>query len=243
MSAEDRLRALLCDARVIDKGAPDSSPALPGEPADLTALWSLAGGLSLADGTRLLSRGEVLSATAWLVAEKSLEWGPELWVIGERDDLVIVRDLDPSSARAGGGVLEAATDGLSVFARAAMDGVGYLESRLGLGSGGAPEALARAAAAGGDAEALSLALERGFYPGAERDRWQAGLSLGGLLARSGDEAGALSAFEDAVSARVRGAPRGSEERERAAGWKGCAIAAEKAGAKGLAEVCRGLSVR
>ena len=32
-------------------------------------------------------------------------------MIGERDDLVIVRDLDTAGARAGGGVLEAPTDG------------------------------------------------------------------------------------------------------------------------------------
>jgi len=160
--------------------------------------------------------------------------------IGERDDLVIVRDLDRDGARAGGGVLEAPTDGLSTLARAAMDVIGYLEARLGIAAGGAlaPEQEARAAAAQRDGEALSRALARGFYPGAEREVWQAALALGALRAGSGDAAGAMDAFATAASARVRSVPRGAEASEAAAAWRACAVAAEKAGARDVAAECR-----
>jgi hypothetical protein len=236
----DRARALVADAQVTARGAAGGA-APAGEPPDLAALWAEADGLELADGTRLLARGEVAAATAWLVGEKALEWGPELWVIGERDDLVVVRDLDAAGTRAGGGVLETATDGLSVLTRVAMDVIGYLEARLGrAGAGLSPEQEARAATARRDAEGLARALGRAFYPGAEREAWQAAHTLGALRAGAGDVEGALEAFTVAVAARVRSVPRGAGTGEAAAAWKACAIAAEKAGASAVAAACRAM---
>jgi hypothetical protein len=76
---------------------------------------------------------EAERATVWLKEEKSLDWDADLTVIGERDDLVIVRDRDPLGVRAGGGVLEAPRDGLSSFRRVALGVIGYLEVRAGVG--------------------------------------------------------------------------------------------------------------
>jgi hypothetical protein len=152
-----------------------------------------------------------------------------------------VRDLDASGARAGGGVLEAPTDGLTIFRRPALEVIGYLEDRLGIPitTEEAPERAAREAAARGDVEALARAIARGFYPGAERELAHAALSLGVLRARAGDAAGAMAAFEESVAARVRSAPRGAEASETRAAWRTCAVAAEKAGAREVAERCRG----
>jgi hypothetical protein len=229
---EGLARALLADARV-SRRPPSAEPELPEEPADLGALWALSDGLDLADGTRLLGRGEVMRATAWLVTERALDtWGARRWVIGERDDLVIVRDLGEP-----GGVLETATDALSSLDRVAMDVLGYLALRLGLPGPRAPEREARDAAARGDAEALAAALGRGFYPGAHTEAWQAWRALGALHAQAGEEAGALDAFAAAVEVRLAGAPRAAPT-ERSAAWKACAVAAEKAGAAGVAAACR-----
>src|SRR5262249_14245106 len=89
-----------------------------------------------------------------------------------------------------------------------------------------------------DAEGIARAIARGFYPGAERDLAHAALSLGALRAGAGDAEGALDAFARAVEARVRAAPRGAGPAEARAGWKTCAVAAEKAGALAVAEACR-----
>lgn len=236
----ERASAIAAHPRVVRHGGASAATPLADEPADLAALWAIADGVELADGTRVLRRDEIVAATAWLVGEKSLEWGPDLWVIGERDDLVIIRDLDRDGARAGGGVLEAPTDGLSTLARAAMDVIGYLEARLGIAAEGAlaPEQEARAAIARRDEEALARALSRPFYPGAEREVWQAAHTLGALRAGRGDAAGAMDAFATAVAARVRSVPRGAEARESAAAWKACAVAAEKAGGRDVASACR-----
>lgn len=233
-----RARTFLADPRVTLRAPPSATPPLPDEPADLTALYAVTDGLELADGTRILARGEIAAATAWLVGDKSLEWSPELWVVGERDDLVLVRDLDEAHARAGGGVIEAPTDGLSTLKRAALDVLGYLEERLGIDCDHAPERSAREAVARRDAEAIARAISRGFYPGAERDLSHAALSLGALRAGAGDAAAALEAFAQAVAARVRAVPRGAEASESAAAWKTCAVAAEKAGAPAVAAACR-----
>jgi hypothetical protein len=200
----------------------------------------VADGLELADGTRILRRAEVLPATAWLCAEKALEWGPDLWVIGEREDLVIVRDTDALGARAGGGVLEAPTDELSRLSREALDVIGYLEDRLGLAAGGdrAPERAVREAVARRDPAAIEHALARTFYPGSARDLAHAALTLGALRAEAGDAEGAMAAFERAVEVRVRAAPRGAEQSEARAGWRACAIAADKVGASAVAEASR-----
>ncbi len=234
--------AIHLHAGVVRRG-PSTEAPLPGEPADLAALYAITDGVELADGTRILGRGEIVAATAWLVGERSLEWGPDMWVIGEREDMVIVRDLDAAGSRAGGGVLEAPTDGLSVPERAALDVIGYLEERLGAAPPRAPERAARAAAARRDAEGIAEAVARPFYPGAERELWHAALALGALRAGAGDAEGALKAFAQAVDARARAAPRGAATRERVAGWKTCAVTAEKAGAAAVAERCRGFAAQ
>ncbi|MFT3775818.1 MAG: hypothetical protein QM820_61525 [Minicystis sp.] len=237
---QDRARVIAAHGRVTRRGSPATGAPLAAEPADLAALWAVVDGVELGDGTRVLGRGEIEAATAWFVGERALEWGPDLWVIGERDDLVIVRDLDASGTRAGGGVLEAPLDGLSALARVAMNAIGYLEARLGIVNRVdlAPEQAARVAAAKRDAEGLSRALARGFYPGADREEWQAALALGALRAGAGDREGAMEAFATAVAARVRSVPRGAEASEGAAAWRACAVAAEKAGAKEIAAACR-----
>jgi hypothetical protein len=238
---EARARVLLASAAVSMRRDPSADAAPPGEPADLTALYAVSDGLELADGTRILGRAEVAPATAWLVVERSLEWDADRLVIGERDDLVIVRDLDHAGQRAGGGVLEAPTDGLTSFRRAALDVLGYLVDRAGIpGAPGAraPEALAREAVARRDAAAIVAALAPGFYPGAEREMAHALLTLGAIRAGEGDEAGSMEAFTQAVAAMIASVPRGAEASEARAGWRTAAIVAEKAGAGGMAAACR-----
>jgi len=233
-----RVRALAAHAGVTLQSPPPAAPAPAGEPPDLTALYAVTDGLELADGTRILARAEIAGATAWLVGEKALEWGPDLLVIGERDDLVLVRDLDAGGARAGGGVIEAATDGLSTLKRAALDVVGYLEERLGLPAEHAPERAAREAVTRRDGEAIARAVARGFYPGAERELSQANLTLGAIRVAAGDAAGAMEAFAQAAAARAASVPRGSEQGEARASWRACAITAERLGAPDVAEACR-----
>lgn len=235
----DRARGIISRAR-IQSPKPSSTDPLAGEPADLAALWSVLDGIELGDGTRILPRGEVAAATAWLVADRALEWGPDLWVIGERDDLVIVRDLDAEGTRAGGGVIEAPTDGLSTLTRVAVDVLGYLEDRLGMARGGdaAPERAAREAAQKRDADGIAAALARGFYPGADREAAQAWIALGAIRAGAGDGDRAMDAFTSAVRARIRSVPRGAETSEAASAWRACAVAAEKAGAVDIAARCR-----
>lgn len=244
MSDLDRARAVVEASSVVLRRPPVAATGEPGDPAgapaDLAALYAVCDGLSLADGTRILGGKEAEEATAWLKDEKSLDWDPDLTVIGERDDLVIVRDRDRRGVRAGGGVLEAPTDGLSSFRRVALGVLGYLEVRSGIGRDPdpAPERAAQDAVARGDAEALAAALGRGFYPGAERDLAHAELSLGVLHARVGDTARAMEAFTRAVEARASAVPRGAEAREAAAAWRAAAITAEEAGAAAIAAMCR-----
>lgn len=208
-------------------------------PPDLVALAAVADGLELSDGTRLLSLDEIEPATRWLIEDKSLGWDDELFVVGERDDLVIIRDVDSARKRAGGGVLEAATDDLLTFRRVAMDLVGYVETRLGLGPdpNPAPEVLCQQAIAQKDLASLNKALADSFYPGGERAQSQALLTLGELYVDAGDDVGAMRAFVRSVSIRVQGARRGAEKEERAAGFRAAARVAEAAGAKALAESC------
>jgi hypothetical protein len=231
---------LAAHAAAIAKGDAAAYAPLDREPPDLAALYAVADGLELADGTRILRREEILPATAWLCSERALEWGPDLWVIGERDDLVIVRDTDALGARGGGGVLEVPTDELSRLSREALDVMGYLEDRLGLPAGGdrAPERAAREAVVRRDAAAIEHAIARPFYPGSARDLAHAALTLGVLRAEAGDAEASMDAFARAVEARVRAAPRGAEQTEARAGWRACAVAAEKAGASAVAELCQ-----
>ena len=120
--------------------------------------------------------------------------------------------------------------------------IGYLEDRLGIPGTAerAPERAAREAVArrrrggAGEGDRARLLPRRGAQLA------HAALSLGALRAGAGDAAGAMAAFEEAVAARVRAAPRGAEASETRAGWRTCAVAAEKAGAREVAARCRGL---
>jgi tetratricopeptide (TPR) repeat protein len=236
----DRVAAILASPRVSVRGAPGEGAPLERAPADLATLHAAADGLELDDGTRILARAEVPAATAWLVDEKALSWEDDLWVVGERDDLVLVLDLDARGARAGGGLLEAATDGLEAFRRVALGVVEYLEARLGIADGSpiAPERAAREAIALRDGDALEAAIARGFYPGADRELGHAAMSLGAIRSASGDRERAIAAFERAAAARARAVPRGAELAETAAAWRAFAVAAESAGAPEVAEICR-----
>lgn len=247
-----RVEALLGCAAVAERRGPSEAPwplgslaslgslgslAAP-EPADLRALYAESDGLVLADGTTVLPRGELARTTAWLIQDRSLDWPADLVVLGEREDLVIVLDLDLEGARAGGGVLEAPTDGLASFRRFTRSLLGYLERRAGLGEGdAAPEVLAAEAATRRDREALRAALAQPWYPGSDRQEAHAALVLGALSAGAGDEAAALESFERSAAARVRAAPRGAGDLERAAAWRACAAAAREVNAPALAERC------
>ncbi|WP_129346671.1 hypothetical protein [Sorangium cellulosum] len=219
-------------------GGAGAWPADAAEPADVAALYAATDGVELPDGTRILPRGDVARATAWLVEERSLDWEDDLLVVGEREDLVIVLDLDVAGARAGGGVLEVPTDGLASFQRVARSVVGYLERRLGVpgAEAASPEVRAREAAARRDLPALAAALAEPMYPGAERQVAHAALTLGALLSERGDEA-AMDAFARSVEARMAAAPRGAGAPERAAAWRACEIAAREAGAEAIAAAC------
>ncbi len=238
---DERIAAILASSRVTVRGAPGDGAAFDdAAPADLVALHTAADGLELDDGTRILARAEIPRATAWLVEEKALSWEDDLQVVGERDDLVLVLDLDARRARAGGGVLEAATDGLEAFRRVALGVVEYVEARLALPETPpiAPERAAREAVAVRDPDALEAAIARGFYPGADRELAHASMSLGAMRAAAGDRARALAAFERAAESRVRAVPRGAESAETAAAWRAFATAAESAGAPDIANACR-----
>ena len=214
-------------------------------PWDLAALHAVADGIELADRTRVLGREAGAKATAWLIEEKSLDWDRDLAVIGERDDLVIVHDRDRGGSRAGGGVLEAPTDALSSFRRVALDTLSYLEGRAGIDGDPAvaPERAAREAGERGDVTALAAAIDRGFYPGAERELAHAALRLGALRAATGDEVGAMDAFTRSATARAAGVPRGAETAELAAAWRAAAVVAEMAGSPEIALLCRARAPR
>lgn len=240
--AEALARAIVASAQVAEARAPSSGAwamSLPA-PADLEALLGVSDGLTLADGTRILGREEIAPATRWLKEERALHWGDDLLVVGERDDLVIVRDLDLEGRRAGGGVLEAPTDGLESFARVGRDLLGYLAARAGVEGDArpAPEQAAKDAIARRDAAALARALEEPFYPGGEALFAHAALVLGEMRAKNGDHEGAMEAFARSVETRARAARRGAETSERAAGWRACARAADGVGASETAAACR-----
>ncbi len=246
LDAERRAQALVASDAVITR-EPRATPREGAEaaPWDLAALYAVTDGVELLDRTRVLGREAAVKATAWLIAEKSLDWDADLLVLGERDDVIIVHDRDSAKARAGGGVLEAPTDALSSFRRVALDVLSYLEARAGIPGAHAlaPERAARDAALRGDAEALAAAIDRGFYPGAARELAHAALRLGALRAAEGDEEGALAAFAQSAAARAAAVPRGAEAAEIEAAWRAAAVAAEKAGAKAIAAACRAREAR
>ncbi len=245
---EERARALAASPRVRVLRPPTPMPTLmpPALPPDLAALYAVCDGLELEDGTVIMSHDGIAEATRWLKEQRELYWSDELMVIGERDDLVIVRDADTQAQRSGGGVLEAPTDGLESFRRVSLDVIAYLEERVGIDIGigidvkGArsPERLSLEAMEARDAPALASALARGFYPGAEREFARAAMTLGSLRAELRDAVGAMEAFCLAVESRARAVPRGAEEGERRAAWRACAIACEKVGAIEMSVACR-----
>jgi hypothetical protein len=246
LDAERRAQAIVASDAVIARepraitreGAEDA-------PWDLAALYAVTDGFELVDRTRVLGREAAVKATAWLVAEKSLDWDADLLVVGERDDVVLVHDRDRAGARAGGGVLEAPTDALSSFRRVALDVLSYLEGRAGIAGDHAlaPERAARDASERGDAAGIAAAIDRGFYPGAARELAHAALRLGALRAALGDQEGALAAFAQSAAARASAVPRGAEAAEIEAAWRAAAVAADKAGAKAVAAACRARSPR
>jgi len=209
------------------------------EPAELAAFYARCDGLVLTDGTTILGRASLVATTEWLKGDRALGWDDDLVVVGERADMVIVRDLDARQKRSGGGVLEAPHDALESFGRLAFGLVGYLEMRVGKTSSFdlVPEVAAREAAARRDARGLALALARPFYPGADRDFAYGALVLGSLYAKAGDEPSAKAAFLRSVDARVRGVSRGASKSETTAAWRACARAAIDAGADKLAAEC------
>lgn len=226
---ETLARAVVASVRVVTRRPPSAAawPLERPEPPDLAALYALSDGLELVDGTRILPRGELAEATRWLIEDRSLAWDADLFVIGERADMAVVRDLDSGATRAGGGVLEAPHDALESFRRVALGAVGYLAARAGLvDPEPTPELLLARAVAGRDVDALASALARPAYPGHERELALGALALGGALAARGDTARALLAFERSVSERVRGVGRAAATAEASAAWRACAVAAK-----------------
>jgi hypothetical protein len=236
-----RMAALVASSSVIAKRSPTTTPwPFPHDaPEDIIALHATCDGLELVDGTRILGRDECAVSTKWLRDEKSLVWEDDLFIIGERDDLVIVRDMDTQGIRAGGGVLEAATDSLESLQRVALDIVGYIELRAGLVDPyPAPERSVRLAVAERNAEDLARVLSAAFYPGNEGDAALAALTLGELRAQAADTEAALQAFDQYADIRKRSARRGAQSMERIAAYRAAARAAESVGALAIAEVCR-----
>ncbi len=236
-----RIQAMVASSSVIAKRSPTDAPwpFLHTPPEDIAAFHATCDGLELVDGTRILGREECAVSTKWLRDDKSLVWDDDLFIIGERDDLVIVRDMDIRGVRAGGGVLEAATDGLESLKRISLDIVGYLEIRTGLvDPHPAPEQTARLAVSGRNAEVLAQVLTAAFYPGNEADAALAALTLGELRAEARQNDAALQAFDQYANLRMLSARRGAREIERAAAFRAAARAAESVGASAVAEVCR-----
>lgn len=236
-----RMHAVVASPLVIAKRSPTDAPwpFLHAPPDDIAAFHAACDGLELADGTRILGREQCAVSTKWLRDEKSLVWDDDLFIIGERDDLVIVRDMDLQGLRAGGGVLEAATDGLESLQRISMDIVGYLEIRLGLVDPyPAPERMARLAVSERNADALTRVLSDAFYPGNEADIALAALTLGELRAQAQHNDAALQAFDQYADLRARSARRGAQAMERAAAFRAAARVAESVGALTIAQVCR-----
>jgi hypothetical protein len=236
-----RLQALVASPSVIAKRSPTDAPwpFLHPAPEDIAAFHAICDGLELVDGTRILGREECAVSTKWLRDEKSLLWDDDLFIIGERDDLVIVRDLDIQGIRAGGGVLEAATDSLESLARISLDIVGYIEIRSGrVDPHPAPEQAARIAVSERNAEVLASVLSAAFYPGNDSVAALAALTLGELRAEAQQNDAALHAFDQYANLRMRSARRGAQAIERAAAFRAAARAAESVGATAVADVCR-----
>ncbi|HEX9295338.1 MAG TPA: hypothetical protein VF881_05870 [Polyangiaceae bacterium] len=237
----ERVALLLASPRVSEKKTPRAVdwPISYPEPADLTALYRACDGLTLEDGVQLLGRGELRDVTEWLVLEKGLTWPDDLVVVGERPGGVIVLDLDVGGARAGGGVLDVAADGLGAFERVASGVLSYLVIRAGVAEDEAPppEVAARRAAAEGDRLALARELSRPMYPGQGELFASLCLELGALWAEVSDAERALSAFTRSVEARVAAVGAGLRVAARASAWRAAAHASRARGAEAIAGEC------
>ncbi len=240
-NARSRIQAVVASPLVIAKRSPSDAPwpFLHAPSEDIAAFHAACDGLELADGTRILGREQCAVSSKWLRDEKALVWDDDLFIIGERDDLVIVRDMDIQGLRAGGGVLEAATDSLESLQRISLDIVGYIEIRMGLVDPyPAPERTVRLAVSERNADALTRVLSEAFYPGNEADAALAALTLGELRAQAQQNDAALLAFDQYANLRMRSARRGAQAMERAAAFRAAARVAESVGAMAVAEVCR-----
>jgi hypothetical protein len=242
VSHAERATRLLASTRVklARPARPDATwPFAHAEPADLTALYAICDGLELATGEHIFGRGELADVTAWLVLEKGLSWPPDLIVVGERRDIVIVLDLDADQTRAGGGVLEVGADDLGSFERVASSVLDYMLVRAGAGEDTTPppEIEARNAARAGDRNALERALGRAMYPGNDRALAALCLELGALHAAAGDSERTIRAFERSVEARQRTVGRAGRETERIAAWRAAAHVARSRGAEAIAVQC------
>jgi hypothetical protein len=224
---DQRVALLLAAPGIRERLAPRPSVIwpVPGhpEPPDLAALYRGCDGLATGDGVVLRGKGELHDLTQWVVLDRGLSWPDDMVVVGERDDAIVVCDLDVANERAGGGVLEVVTDDLGSFTRVASDLVAYaaLHARAPAPADPAPppEVLAREALEARDAGALEAALSRPLYPGSERLLGSLALGLGGLYAERGNERAAIAAFERAVAARSLSVGPGARKAEEAAAWR------------------------
>jgi hypothetical protein len=236
-----RVSQLFSSPRVVAHRPPRDVawPVAQPEPADLAALYAMCDGLTLDDGFSLLGKGEIADVTRWLVLEKSLGWPDDIVLVGERRDTVVALDFDVAGARAGGGVLEAASDDLEQFERVASSVLGYLLTRVGAGQDDEPppEISARAAAVRGDAEELERELARPMYPGSGRLFARLALELGKLWARAEDVERAMAVFERSAEARAGMVGAGGSAAERASAWRAAAHASRSAGAEAIAALC------
>lgn len=239
----ERMRQILASAAVTGSRPPTMSEF--GfefeEPADLRAFYAATDGIDLADGTRILPRGELVGATSWLIDQKALDWPETLFVLGERGDMVILRDVDADNERAGGGILEAPHDGLSSFTRVGLSLPGWLTARAKLGPDPtpSPEATLGSATMNDDLRTLSAALERPHYPGSQHSVAHGALIIGLLRAKGGDLSGAMEALDWHARVRVSAVSRNVVGREALAAWRAAELESERAGLGELAAMCAG----
>ena len=175
---QDRIQTVLASpriARIVPPRADAPWGAPHPAPPDLDALYRSCDGLVTENGFTLLGRGEVFDTTRWLVLDKALSWPDDLLVIGERTASVVVVDLDVHGSRAGGGVLEAASDDLETFERVASDALAYISLQIGL-LDPAPPAEVRARRAADEGRPRS-ARNRAFARAVSRPRSQARRAL------------------------------------------------------------------
>ena len=230
-----RLRTVLDEEGVVERRQSYQGPLeLIGNgplPADLRQFYAETDGLMLSDGTTIVPLEAIAPTTAWMKKEHALTWADDVVVVGERHDMALLYDLDRQRARAAGGMLEAAHDGLESPTRVALDLLGYLEVRLGLDEARpTPETRAKLAMEAEDKGALESALEQRFYPGFARDEARAYRKLGALWLEAGNEERALQAFVKAVARDLEAASPRARARAEEASIRAAAQAAADVGA-------------